>query len=124
MTAPPKFVQAARARVDEAARAASAGKRARAAESAKPADDGSIILVQGSTLRPEPIRWLWEGWLAHGKLHILAGAPGQGKTTLALACAATVTCGGRWPDGSRCDASCVRPITSNDAALSALSILA
>lgn len=103
MTAPPKFEQAARARVDNAVRAASAGKRARAAESAEPADDGSIILVQGSTLKPEPIRWLWEGWLARGKLHILAGAPGQGKTTLALACAATVSCGGSWPDGSRCE---------------------
>lgn len=65
-------------------------------------EDG-IILVQGSTLKPGSIRWLWGGWLARGKLHILAGAPGQGKTTLALACAATVTCGGRWPDGSRCE---------------------
>ena len=37
-----------------------------------------------------------------GKLHILAGAPGQGKTTIALAMAATITIGGRWPDGSRC----------------------
>jgi RecA-family ATPase len=78
-------------------------KRAQAAGAAEPTDDGSIILVQGSTLKPEPIRWLWDGWLARGKLHILAGAPGQGKTTLALACAATVTCGGRWPDGSRCE---------------------
>jgi len=105
MTAPPKFKfeQAARARVDEAARAASAGKHAQAAGAGEPTDDGSIILVRGSTLKPEAIRWLWDGWLARGKLHILAGAPGQGKTTLALACAATVTCGGRWPDGSRCE---------------------
>jgi hypothetical protein len=34
-------------------------------------------------------------------LHLIAGAPGTGKTTLALACAATVSCGGRWPDGTR-----------------------
>jgi putative DNA primase/helicase len=37
--------------------------------------------------------------LAAGKLHILGGAPGTGKTTLALAMAATVTTGGNWPDG-------------------------
>ncbi|MBE0629709.1 MAG: AAA family ATPase, partial [Burkholderia vietnamiensis] len=37
-------------------------------------------------------------------LHILAGAPGQGKTTINLAFAATVTVGGRWPDGTRCEA--------------------
>ncbi|MEO3712194.1 AAA family ATPase [Roseateles flavus] len=63
-----------------------------------------VVLTCGADLRPEPIAWLWKDWLALGKLHILAGAPGQGKTTLALAMAATVTCGGRWPDGSRCSA--------------------
>lgn len=65
---------------------------------------GQVLLTCGSDLRPEPIRWLWELWLALGKLHILAGAPGQGKTTLALTMAATATIGGRWPDGSRCEA--------------------
>lgn len=62
-----------------------------------------VILVSGSDLTPEPVRWLWREWLALGKLHILAGAPGQGKTTIAIAFAATITSGGRWPDGSRCD---------------------
>lgn len=62
-----------------------------------------VVLTRGTDLTPEPVLWLWKGWLACGKLHILAGAPGQGKTTLALAMAATVTIGGRWPDGSRCD---------------------
>lgn len=66
------------------------------------AGDG-VILTNGSDLTPEPVRWLWPDWLALGKLHILAGAPGQGKTTIALAMAATVTIGGRWPDGSRCE---------------------
>jgi putative DNA primase/helicase len=63
----------------------------------------SVVLVNGADLTPEPVRWLWSDWLALGKLHILAGAPGQGKTTIALAMAATVTIGGRWPDGSRCE---------------------
>ena len=62
----------------------------------------SVGLTCGSDLTPEPYRWLWQYWLAMGKLHILAGAPGQGKTTIALAMAATITIGGRWPDGSRC----------------------
>ena len=63
-----------------------------------------VVLVNGADLTPEPVRWLWEYWLALGKLHILAGAPGQGKTTIAIACMATATIGGRWPDGSRCEA--------------------
>lgn len=67
----------------------------------EPVADG-VVLVNGATVKLEPIMWLWNGWLALGKMHILAGAPGQGKTTIALGLAATVTCGGRWPDGSRC----------------------
>lgn len=64
----------------------------------------SVVLTCGSELTPEPVQWLWPNWLALGKLHILAGAPGQGKTTIAMAMAATVTIGGRWPDGTRCEA--------------------
>jgi putative DNA primase/helicase len=67
------------------------------------AEDG-VILLQASTLTPEPVDWLWLHWLALGKFHVLAGPPGQGKTTIALACAATVSAGGRWPDGSICAA--------------------
>lgn len=61
-----------------------------------------VILTQASAIRITPISWLWPGWLALGKLHLLAGAPGQGKTTLALAMAATVSNGGIWPDGEAC----------------------
>ena len=70
---------------------------------ALPLPDG-VVLTCGSDLTPEQVRWLWQYWLALGKFHILAGAPGQGKTTIAMAVAATVTIGGRWPDGTRCEA--------------------
>lgn len=66
-----------------------------------PAD--CVILKSGADLVPAPIPWLWRDWLALGKLHILAGAPGQGKTTIALALAATLTIGGKWPDTTRCE---------------------
>jgi putative DNA primase/helicase len=72
-------------------------------QSARKASDG-VILICGSDLTPEPVRWLWPEWLALGKMHILAGAPGQGKTTIAIAAAATVSVGGRWPDRTRCEA--------------------
>jgi len=61
-----------------------------------------VNLICGSTLKPEKIDWLWDGWLAMGKLAILAGEPGTGKTTIATHLAATVTTGGNWPDGSNC----------------------
>lgn len=56
----------------------------------------------GADIKPLPITWLWPGWVPAGKLTILAGAAGTGKTTLALALAAVITAGGRWPDGSEC----------------------
>ena len=67
----------------------------------KPELPNGVILVNGADLKPVAIHWLWKDWLALGKFHILAGAPGQGKTTLAMALIATLTSGGRWPDGSR-----------------------
>lgn len=69
-------------------------------ESSRPA--AGVNLVSAASINPEPIDWLWEGYLARGKLHILAGAPGTGKTTIAIRMAAIVSSGGKWPDGSRC----------------------
>jgi putative DNA primase/helicase len=62
----------------------------------------SVALIRGDNIKPKPIGWLWRGWLARGKMHILGGAPGTGKTTIGLSLAAIVTQGGVWPDGSRC----------------------
>ena len=62
------------------------------------------MLTCGSDLTPEPVQWLWPDWMALGKFHLLAGAPGQGKTTIAMGLAGTMTLGGRWPDGTRCPA--------------------
>lgn len=67
------------------------------------AEGVSVNLIRASDLKPEPIDWLWREYLACGKLHIIAGAPGAGKTTIALAFAATLTSGGRWPDGTRAE---------------------
>lgn len=60
-----------------------------------------VQLVSASSVKPRSIRWLWNDWLAAGKLHILGGAAGTGKTTIALSVAAAVSSGGVWADGSR-----------------------
>lgn len=65
----------------------------------EPASDG-VILVNGASLHPQPMSWLWSGYLASGKMTLLAGEPGTGKTTIAMSIGATVTHGGIWPDGS------------------------
>lgn len=59
-----------------------------------------VQIVCASDIKPEPIRWLWDGWLAKGKFHIFAGMAGTGKTTIAIALGATISIGGRFPDGT------------------------
>lgn len=66
------------------------------------ATESGVGLVWACDVVPEPISWLWEGWIAAGKLHILGGRAGTGKTTLAMSLVATVSRGGTFPDGSRC----------------------
>jgi hypothetical protein len=70
-------------------------------------DISRVILTRGSDVEPEAVDWLWNGWLAAGKLHLIGGAPGTGKTTIAAALAAVVTRGGAWPDGSQAEAGSV-----------------
>lgn len=92
---------------EDAARAARI-ELAQAGETARPFDrtmqrgERVVKIRCGADIKPQPITWLWPGWVPAGKLTILAGAAGTGKTTLALALAAVLTAGGRWPDGSAC----------------------
>jgi putative DNA primase/helicase len=66
---------------------------------------GAVKLISGDEIEPEPYDWLWPEMLARGKFHVFAGAPGCGKTTVALSLAATLTSGGKWPDGTRAPVS-------------------
>lgn len=61
-----------------------------------------VLLQCAANVKPMSINWLWRDWLPAGKLTILAGAAGTGKTTLALTLAAVISRGGRWPDDSAC----------------------
>ncbi|MCW5602737.1 AAA family ATPase [Nitrosomonas sp.] len=63
--------------------------------------DREVNLLSAAELKPEPISWLWNGYLARGKMQILGGMAGSGKTTIAMSLAATVSKGGTWPDGTR-----------------------
>ena len=96
------FNDLAQTRGLEAVHAAVAAQ-SRDRQTAAPAGPTSpeVQIVCAAGIRPEPIEWLWPGWLAAGKVHILAGSPGTGKTSIALAMGASITAGGRWPDGTR-----------------------
>lgn len=94
-------------REDDAARAARIeldrqGETARQFDRSMQRGERVVKIRCGADIKPLPITWLWPGWVPAGKLTILAGAAGTGKTTLALALAGVITRGGRWPDGSEC----------------------
>ena len=83
-------------RVDEIPRMVQgAGKFAPAAPG-----QAKIEIVRADTIAPRSVRWLWPGWLACGKFHLLAGAPGTAKSSIGFSIAAVVTSGGMFPDGS------------------------
>jgi hypothetical protein len=56
-----------------------------------------LLVTSVADIATKPIEPLWPGFLYLGKVAILAGDPGLSKSTLALAIAATLSTGGRWP---------------------------
>lgn len=62
-----------------------------------------VNLLSGADIKPTAIDWAWFQWLAKGKLTILAGVGGTGKTTVALNIGATISTAGSFPDGSKCN---------------------
>jgi hypothetical protein len=62
--------------------------------------DGAPVIVRLSDVKPEPVAWLWPGRIALGKLTLIAGDPGLGKSFLTLDMAARVSRGWAWPDAA------------------------
>ena len=60
-----------------------------------------VQITCAADIKPEAIRWIWVGYIARGKFHVFAGMAGDGKTTIAIALVATISVGGRFPDGTR-----------------------
>lgn len=60
-----------------------------------------VVVRTAANLQPEPVCWLWPGWLARGTMHVLAGPPGTGKSTIAFSLAAAISGGHKLPDGRR-----------------------
>lgn len=50
-----------------------------------------------SDIQREHIEWLWAGRIPRGKVSMLAGDPGLGKSMVTSAIAAAVSCGAPWP---------------------------
>jgi Bifunctional DNA primase/polymerase, N-terminal/AAA domain len=55
-------------------------------------------LTRMDTVRRKPVRWLWRGRIPFGKITVLDGDPGHGKSTIALDVAARLTTGRQMPE--------------------------
>ena len=79
---------------------------AQQAKEVQTAADNDELAGRGSDLVPERIDWLWPGYLARGKFHVLGGQKGAGKSTIAYSLAAIVSTGALWPDGASASDVC------------------
>ncbi|NLG65123.1 MAG: AAA family ATPase [Actinobacteria bacterium] len=86
------------------------------APDAPPAEDGPrrLVLLPMDQVQPAAVEWLWQDRLPRGKLSVIAGDPGLGKSYLTLRIAATISSGGPWPDAGRADAGSVLIVSAED----------
>src|SRR5262249_18293652 len=59
----------------------------------------TAVLVRADQLKPGSINWVWKNRLAFGKLAVLAGDPGLGKSAILVEIAALHSVGGEFPCG-------------------------
>lgn len=65
-----------------------------------PASRSLLVTRCAAEIEPEVIEWIWPGRIAKGKLGVIAGQPGLGKSFIMQDVAARITRGAAWPDGS------------------------
>ena len=57
-----------------------------------------LELIRMSDIQPEEVQWLWYPYIPLGKLTVIQGDPGEGKTTFVLAMIAVLTKGEALPE--------------------------
>jgi RecA-family ATPase len=67
-----------------------------------------------SEVEPEQVEWLWPGRLPLGKLAVLDGDPGLGKSVVTLDVAARLSVGLELPDGQPCEPAGVVLLSAED----------
>jgi hypothetical protein len=79
-------------------------------ENLQPEEIGKLL----SSVEPEEVSWLWPSWLALGKLALVDGDPGLGKSAMTLDLAARVSAGQTFPDGAPCEPGGVVLLSAED----------
>ena len=77
-------------------------------------DVDTAVLIRLSHVQPEKIHWMWPRRFARGKLTLITGDPGAGKSTALIDLGARVTQGTSWPDGGDAPQGTVLLLTAED----------
>jgi hypothetical protein len=75
---------------------------------------GGPILQCLAQVAPAAIKWLWSGRIPLGRITLLVGRPGEGKSFLTTYMAARISTGSPWPDGSECPRGSVILVSAED----------
>ena len=59
------------------------------------------LLTLYSEVQSTDVRWLWYPFIAIGKITLLQGDPGDGKSTMMMNLIAELSTGGKTPDGCK-----------------------
>ena len=62
----------------------------------------SPIVVKLADVQPEEVTWFWPGRIPMGKLTVIAGDPGLGKSFLTIDFASRCSTGTKWFDCDAC----------------------
>jgi len=88
------------------------------ADDAPVADLGELIdgpiLTCLADVEPAEIKWLWPRRVPLGRITLLVGMPGEGKSFLTTYMAARVSTGSPWPDGAACPNGSVILVSAED----------
>ena len=76
--------------------------------------DLAPIVVPMSEVDPREVQWLWHNRIAAGRLSLIIGAPGAGKSFFSCDLASRISTGTPLPDGSSCERGSVVLITQED----------
>jgi putative DNA primase/helicase len=91
-------------------------RRSKPFEQSAPSASRRASLTSFSTIAPETLNWLWRDRFPLGKLSLLVGDPGLGKSLVTLYIAACISNGTGFADGAPCEQGSVIILSAEDGA--------
>lgn len=76
--------------------------------------EGSPILLSMADVESTPVSWLWPSRIPRGRITVLVGRPGDGKSFASADWAARISKGTTWPDGAPCECGNVLLVSGED----------